>query len=171
MNTCIVLILKSYLATDFINMAYISRSVFFFARLKLNFIGYIVTTTMSAAVNLFDLLPDDCLAMVFALSDGTTYKSVLFTCARWCGLVRSNARLHSMKNTMCNHLVTLLNMYPDVSWNWYEISKNPNITLADVREWPDAPASQQCWDWNILAKNEFLCTCMRVCTRAFCFLQ
>jgi len=47
-----------------------------------------------------------------------------------------------------NHLYILLQLYPDKSWDWYELSWNPNITWEMVCSNPDKP-----WNWCYLSKH------------------
>ena len=37
---------------------------------------------------------------------------------------------------------------PDKDWDWYELSKNPNITWEIVQQHPDKP-----WNWSALSRN------------------
>jgi len=37
---------------------------------------------------------------------------------------------------------------PDKSWNWFAISRNPNITWDIIRENPDKP-----WYWDAISRN------------------
>ena len=39
-----------------------------------------------------------------------------------------------------------IDSHPDKPWNWYEISRNPNITMEDIDSHPDKPWN---WIWNI----------------------
>ena len=48
-------------------------------------------------------------------------------------------------------LEKLLERYPAKEWDWYWLSKNPNITWEIVQAHPDKP-----WKWGGLSSNEFL---------------
>ena len=39
---------------------------------------------------------------------------------------------------------------PDKPWNWYEVSRNPNITMEFIEANPDKP-----WDWREISRNDF----------------
>ena len=52
------------------------------------------------------------------------------------------------KKTRCNHLVTLMNLFPDKDWNWCELSRNPSITFDIMLNNLDKP-----WDWRYLSMN------------------
>jgi hypothetical protein len=47
-----------------------------------------------------------------------------------------------------NELLKLIKQNPDEDWNWYLISKNPNITIEVVESNPDYP-----WNWSALSLN------------------
>ena len=47
-----------------------------------------------------------------------------------------------------NSLIKLLELYPDKPWDWFELSKNPNITWELVQAHPDKP-----WSWYGLSYN------------------
>lgn len=49
---------------------------------------------------------------------------------------------------MINHITKLLKLYPNKPWNWYQLSKNKNITWAYVQKNPNKP-----WDWRGLSRN------------------
>jgi hypothetical protein len=34
-------------------------------------------------------------------------------------------------------LIDIVNKYSDKDWNWYGLSKNPNITFDDVLKYPE----------------------------------
>ena len=38
----------------------------------------------------------------------------------------------------------------DKDWDWWSISKNPNITMDIIRDNPEKP-----WDWNWISMNSF----------------
>ena len=90
---------------------------------------------------------DDILFNIFQfISDGFTYKSIIFTCKDWKRVIDTNYT--SMKNKFINHLRTLLLKYSDIKWDWSEISKNPNITTEFIEKYPDKP-----WDWSEISYN------------------
>jgi hypothetical protein len=65
---------------------------------------------------------NDILVLIFNFVDkGSDYKSVLFTCKKWYQLAYSKTKCHQL----CNHLITLLTLFPNKPWNWYNISSNP----------------------------------------------
>ena len=47
-----------------------------------------------------------------------------------------------------NELIKLLNTFPDKEWDWYALSRNPNITWNIVEANPNKP-----WDWDGLSQN------------------
>ena len=47
-----------------------------------------------------------------------------------------------------NELERLLERYPDKPWDWYDINKNPNITMDIIEKYPDKP-----WDWYDISQN------------------
>lgn len=49
---------------------------------------------------------------------------------------------------MVNHLTKLLELYPDKPWNWYDVSKNPNITWEYIMNNPD-----KLWNWYGISGN------------------
>ena len=49
---------------------------------------------------------------------------------------------------MENTLVKLLEKFPNKDWEWYHLSKNPNITFQYVLE-----NSDKDWDWDGLSCN------------------
>ena len=75
---------------------------------------------------------EDILFNIFRfINDGSTYKSIIFTCKDWKRVIDTN--YPSMKNKLTNHLQTLLLKYPDKPWDWSEISVNPNITMEFIK--------------------------------------
>ena len=42
----------------------------------------------------------------------------------------------------------IIREYPDKPWDWFEISRNPNITLDFIEANPDKP-----WDWSGISLN------------------
>ena len=84
-----------------------------------------------------------------------SWKNFIFTCKAFY-LTNSSAKI----NKHCNTLLTLIKKYPnpkqnfpnsDSSWNWHEISCNPNITWEFIEENPDKE-----WNWNVISRNIFL---------------
>ena len=51
-------------------------------------------------------------------------------------------------NGPVNHLLKLLELYPDADWNYYWLSSNPNITWDFVQSKPNAD-----WDYCLLSAN------------------
>ena len=47
-----------------------------------------------------------------------------------------------------NILEYLLEKYQDKSWDWFYISKNPNITMEIIQKYPDKH-----WIWKNLSKH------------------
>lgn len=47
-----------------------------------------------------------------------------------------------------NDLITLITLFPDKEWDWYHISKNPNITWKFIQENPTLP-----WKWQSISQN------------------
>src|SRR5258708_4326649 len=91
------------------------------------------------------LFMDDVLPLIFNfINIGSDYKSVLFTCNKWYQFAYSKDKCHQL----CNHLLTLLTLFPNKPWNWGCLSRNPNITWEFVQNNPDIP-----WDWDYLSRN------------------
>ena len=49
-----------------------------------------------------------------------------------------------------NHLWKLIQLYPDKPWDWFRISRNPNITWEIIENNPDKP-----WNWTRISRNKF----------------
>ena len=47
------------------------------------------------------------------------------------------------------NILHLVNKYPDKPWDWYNISRNPNITMAYILANADKP-----WDWSGISYNK-----------------
>ena len=47
-----------------------------------------------------------------------------------------------------NTLTYLLEKYPEKPWEWYSISRNPNITMEIIEKHPEKP-----WDWYWISQN------------------
>jgi len=45
-------------------------------------------------------------------------------------------------------LFRLVKTFPDINWDWEELSENPNITMEDIQENPDFP-----WNWRYISQN------------------
>ena len=45
------------------------------------------------------------------------------------------------------NITYLINKYPDKQWDWYQLSRNPNITIQDILSRPDKQ-----WDWACLSR-------------------
>ena len=56
--------------------------------------------------------------------------------------------LFYLLESMVNHLLKLLELYPNKPWNWYWLSSNPNITWDIVKQNP-----HKMWYWNGLSQN------------------
>jgi hypothetical protein len=56
------------------------------------------------------------------VQNGKTYKNIL----------RLNKYIYKrftpLKLNYVNQLITLMKLFPDKDWDWFEISRNPNIT-------------------------------------------
>ena len=52
---------------------------------------------------------------------------------------------------MSNTLQQLILKFPDKPWNWWELSRNPNITMKFVLDNINKP-----WNWQWLSQNKFL---------------
>src|SRR5271165_5817971 len=100
------------------------------------------------------------------IDQGSTYKAVLFTCRNWYDLLAGDHEDRVDKYS--NHLLTLIKMYPDKSWNWFEVYRNPNTTLAFAKltnkksygPGKDQPITEKdildnvgIWDWDILSSH------------------
>src|SRR5271166_4096471 len=94
-----------------------------------------------------DVIIDDILHYIFSfIKEGSTFKSVLFTCRRWYEIVlkvHPNGRI-----IFANHLTTLLKFLPDKPWNFDMLSKNPIISWEFISKNPDKP-----WSYRLLSKN------------------
>jgi hypothetical protein len=103
-----------------------------------------------------DQLPDELLEYFFSFINwGTTFKTILFTCKHWYTLQLKV--IPEGKNIFANHLLTLLKLFPDKPWNWYWVSRNPNITWEIISANPDKP-----WNWNEVSRNPNI-TCDMIC--------
>src|SRR5271168_2563663 len=80
------------------------------------------------------------------LRDGTTYKAATRVCRLWHTICREDLRWMIAKYS--NHLWTLINKYPDVKWDWCDISSNPNTTWEIILENPDKP-----WNWYWMSNH------------------
>ena len=47
-----------------------------------------------------------------------------------------------------NELIKLLERFPDKNWDWYGLSKNPNVTMEYIEAHPDKK-----WDWYGLSQK------------------
>src|SRR5271166_2603133 len=94
-----------------------------------------------------DVIIDDILHYIFSfIKEGSTFKSVLFTCRRWHEIV---LKVHcDGRIIFANHLVTLLKFLHDTPWNYCWLSENPNITWEIVMQNPN-----KSWDYNRLSEN------------------
>jgi hypothetical protein len=84
-----------------------------------------------------DSFPDDIWieiyrVIIYDFGSGSTYKSLIF-------LSRQTQQVGykfwiDAKDRLANHLWTLIKMYPNVKWNWDDISANPNTTWKIIQE-------------------------------------
>src|SRR5271166_6035772 len=99
-----------------------------------------------------NVIIDDILHYIFSfIKEGSTFKSVLFTCHRWYEIVlkvHCNGRI-----IFANHLTTLLKFLPDQEWDYDWLSSNPNINWEVITQNPDKP-----WDYDWFSINPNL-TC------------
>lgn len=91
-----------------------------------------------------ELLPNDIWTQIFQvviykLRLGSLYKNLIFLNKR----LNKIGQIHwnDAVDLLSNHLMTLILMYPDVSWDWNQLSKNPNITFEHVK-------THLNWRWN-----------------------
>ena len=42
----------------------------------------------------------------------------------------------------------IIEKYPNKPWDWFYISKNPNITMEIIEKYPDKP-----WNWRVISKH------------------
>ena len=49
-----------------------------------------------------------------------------------------------------NITMDIVKANPNKPWDWYDLSKNPNITMDIVEANPNKP-----WDWQWLSRNKF----------------
>ena|ERR1700731_4758634 len=47
-----------------------------------------------------------------------------------------------------NELSKLIEHFPNKNWDWYELSRNPNITIREVLTHP-----YELWNWECLSAN------------------
>src|SRR5271165_6611308 len=88
----------------------------------------------SNSINM-DLI-DEILYNIFSfIKEGSTFKSVLFTCHRWHEIVLKV--LPFGRIIFANHLTTLIKFLPNKEWDYNMLSKNPNITWKYVCDNPD----------------------------------
>ena len=93
-----------------------------------------------------DLLPEIWSIIFGHVGEGSTYKNILFTCKGFQQLMERD--YPEKKDRLCNHLATLLKLFPNKPWDWYGLSANPNVTWAIVEANLDKP-----WDWDWLSAN------------------
>src|SRR5690348_154197 len=90
------------------------------------------------------LCPDNYIEISNHINHGSTWKSWILVCKFFSQMNNSERRAR-----YSNHLLTLLKLFPDQpGWDWYWISRNPNITWEIVNSHPDWP-----WSWNGLSRN------------------
>lgn len=71
---------------------------------------------------------NDYLSVVFSfINRGSDYKTINYVCKRWYNIMREVQPDADVK--LCNHLLTLLKLFPDQEWDWHSLSHNPNMTL------------------------------------------
>src|SRR5271170_3989494 len=88
---------------------------------------------MESPFQFTDLVP----RILSFLPDGTTYKVATLVCQQWHTICAGELRW--MIAAYSNHLLTLIKMFPNADWNWYEIIKNPNFTLSEIVKCHDKP--------------------------------
>ena len=102
--------------------------------------------TFFMSPNFMSVFVEEILIELFSfVNDGYTYKSVVFTCKKWNSFMKIN--YPEKRNKVCNHLLTLLQKYPNKPWNWCNLSANPNITIDIVEKYSDK------WNWYWLSLN------------------
>ena len=47
-----------------------------------------------------------------------------------------------------NSITYLLEKYPNKDWNWWNLSRNSNITMEIIEKFPDKP-----WKWELVSSN------------------
>ena len=63
---------------------------------------------------------------------------------------RTKNVIDTIKKEWHNYWWQFINSNLDKDLNWYEISRNPNLTMKDILDNPDKP-----WDWKDISCNEF----------------
>ena len=88
----------------------------------------------------------DVLGYIFSfIKKGSEYKSCLFTCKLWMTIIKEIHPNADIK--MCNHLLTLLKLFPHKNWDYDRLSRNPNMTLDYVLKHP-----KRGWTYTAAAK-------------------
>jgi hypothetical protein len=102
------------------------------------------------------LLPTEVIAEITShVTHPKTYKQLLLSCKV---LYEAN---HSVdrRNSMCNHLWTLINIFPNESWDWNEVYSNPNTTMANIDSMIQKNPNIAIWNnpaivvWNAICAN------------------
>ena len=89
----------------------------------------------------------DILSFIFSyINDGYTYKATIFTCKDWYNIIQN--KHPNLWKKCCNMLMTILKFYPDKPWNWFDISRNTNLTMDMINNNPD-----KSWDWEAISRN------------------
>lgn len=89
-----------------------------------------------------------------AITSGKTYKTILLVSSRYYKLHNSVGT----KNKYCNHLLTLLELYPKGNWNWGDLSQNICVTKGyiDSHCYPAVELTstlQKPWDRDRVCRN------------------
>src|SRR6476620_8855776 len=81
-----------------------------------------------SCTNMFIQFPEDIIFEIlkYTIDRGSIYKSVIFSCKSL--NIIGKTLLPKADIQFCNQLIQLLGKYPNKLWNWYGISRNPNIT-------------------------------------------
>src|SRR3990170_3311212 len=93
------------------------------------------------------MFPDEVFALIFDQVDHQrTYFNICLACKHFWNIINgkdyiSISRRSIKKKLWTNHLYMLLKYFPDHSWDWYHLSRNPNIT------WNIIKSHNKPWDY------------------------
>jgi hypothetical protein len=92
---------------------------------------------------MLDILPADILYELSRRISRGAWKPFIFTCKAFLAY-----NINDIILARANPLLTLLTKFPDVDWTWYDLGKNPNISLQWIVDHPHLP-----WNWSGISYN------------------
>ena len=82
--------------------------------------------------------------VTLSINSGESYRNVFIVCKEWYSMIDHI----TAENKYTNHLTMLLKLYPEQKWDYYGLSRNPNITWEHVIQNPTMS-----WDYYGLSCN------------------